>query len=77
MVLVLKIVEKEMTLGSDEISEILTSCKTKELFGYHCKLQISLLPIAPLSKTICNGSQYHCDPSCSERLPRVTLRYKQ
>ena len=43
MVLILKIAEKEMTPGSDEMAEILTSCKTKELFGYHCKLQRSML----------------------------------
>ena len=73
MVIVLKIVEKELTSGSDEVAEILTSSKTKELFGYHCKLQRSLLLVTPLTKMSCDGSNYHCDTSCSESLPRVTL----
>ena len=68
MAIVLKIAEKEMTSGSDEVAEILTSSKTKELFGYHCKLQRSLLCATPLTKMSCNGSNYHCDTSCSERL---------
>jgi len=33
MLLVLKIAEKEMTSGSDEVAEVLTSGKTKEIFG--------------------------------------------
>ena len=49
MVLGLKIAEKVLTSGSDEVAEILTSNKTKELFGYHCKLQRSLLRVTPLT----------------------------
>ena len=49
MVLVLKVVEKEMTSGSDELAETLTFCKAKELFGYHCKLQRLLLLVTPLT----------------------------
>ena len=73
MVIVLKIAEKEMTSGSDEVAEILTSSKTKELFGYRYKLQRSLLSLTPLTKMSCDGFNHHCDTSCSERLARVTL----
>ena len=75
MVLVLKIAEKDMTSGSNEVAQIIRSCKTKELFGYHCKLQRSLLRVTPLTKMICNGSNYHWYISCSERLTRITLPY--
>ena len=37
----LKMEEREMASGSDEVAEILTSGKTKEIFGYYCKLQRS------------------------------------
>ena len=44
MVLVLKIAEKEMSSGSDEVAEILTSCKTKEL----------LIPLQLQRSPVCN-----------------------
>ena len=75
MVIGLKIAEKEITSGGDEVVEILTSSKTNELFGYHCKLQRSLLRVTPLTKMSCDSSNHHCDTSCSERLSRVTLPY--
>ena len=62
-----------MTSGSDNVAEIVTSSKTKELFGYHCKLQRSLLCLTPLTKMSCDGSNHHCDTRCNERLPCVTL----